>query len=83
MTRTIVVMPAKYGLPSVPSHRVVCGRCGEPSWLSNRAPIDDSRLICVVCAMAVVEPGDMIEPAPWVGADLAAMRDRGDPAGEL
>jgi len=30
--------------------------------------------LCVVCAMAVVKPGDSIEPAPWVLADLADIK---------
>jgi hypothetical protein len=82
--RTIIVSPTRYGAPIVPSHRVVCGRCGQPCWLSNRAAIDDSALLCVVCAMAVVAPGDILTPAPWVDDDLAAARELAtDPSAEL
>ena len=77
-------MPTRYGPASVPSHRVTCDKCGQPAWLSNRAPVDDSALLCVVCAMAVVGPGDILTAAPWVDDDLATARELAtDPSSEL
>jgi hypothetical protein len=72
----LVAVPERFGLPAVPSDRRACGRCGSSVWVSRRArsegaPAIDG-ILCVVCAMAVVKPGDTIEPAPWVVADLAA-----------
>jgi hypothetical protein len=71
----LVAMPERFGLPGVPSDRRECDRCGAGVWVSRRArseaaPSIDG-IICVVCAMAVVKPGDTLEPAPWVAADLA------------
>jgi hypothetical protein len=72
MVTTIVTMPTRYGASAVPSRRVHCDRCSQPTWLSARAPADlDARVICVVCAMAVVQAGDLLQPAPWVADDLA------------
>jgi hypothetical protein len=74
-----VVIPQRYGPPAVPSVPVVCDRCAQGCWLSrraDRATIDG--LICVVCAMAVVKPGDTIDAAPWVVEDLAAAIEAGD-----
>jgi hypothetical protein len=28
-------------------------------------------VLCIVCAMSVVKPGDLLTPAPWVVADIA------------
>jgi hypothetical protein len=68
----IVTVPERYGLPAVPSHRVACSRCTGATWLSNRAVLGpEDVILCVICAMAVVKPGDTIEPAPWVVVDLA------------
>ena len=66
----VVVMPTHYGAPRVPSTRVECQRCKQACWLSKRAT-PDPVTVCVVCAMAVVRPGDVITVAPWVAADLA------------
>ena len=74
----VVVMPERYGLPRVPSHRIRCQRCDASCWISNRAelePVDG--VICVVCAMSVVKPGDIIEGAPWVVDDLADIINEG------
>ena len=82
---TIVCMPTRYGSPHVPSRHASCDRCHQAVWLSNRAPAAlAARVICVVCAMAVVEPGDMIRPAPWVADDLDEARElAADPLAEL
>lgn len=68
----LVAIPQRYGLPAVPSDPDTCGRCGGAVWVSkraDRATIDG--ILCVVCAMAVVKPGDLVDAAPWVVADLA------------
>jgi hypothetical protein len=74
----VVTMPTRYGPARVPSHRVSCTRCHQSTWLSNRAPMD-ARPLCVVCAMAIVKPDDVITVAPWVADDLAARRELGEP----
>jgi len=80
----VVTMPTRYGPARVPSHRSTCYRCSDPVWLSNRAPIDlRARVVCVVCAMAIVEAGQLIVPAPWIAADLAARVELGDRSDEL
>ena len=35
-------------------------------------------VLCVVCAMAVVKPGDTIDAGPWVVADLAEVLSDGE-----
>lgn len=68
----IVTMPERFGYPRVASRKVPCSRCGGSTWLSLRAELGPEDVaLCVVCAMAVVKPGDTIEPAPWVILDLA------------
>lgn len=68
----IITMPERYGLPVVPSRKVPCSRCGGSTWLSNRAVLgSEDVVLCVICAMAVVKPGDAINAAPWVLEDLA------------
>jgi hypothetical protein len=68
----VIVQPERYGFPLVPSRRVICQRCGASCWLSNRAELGaDDGVMCVVCAMAVVKPGDTIDAGPWVVVDLA------------
>lgn len=75
----IVTMPERFGLPAVPSRRMPCSRCGGSTWLSNRAELGpEDAVLCVVCAMAVVKPGDTIEAAPWVILDLAEVIDGDD-----
>ena len=70
-----MTMPERFGLPRVPSRKVPCVRCGASTWLSMRAELGPEDVaLCVVCAMAVVKPGDSIEPAPWVLADLADIK---------
>lgn len=66
----LVAVPERFGLPAIPSDRGTCGRCGASVWVSRRATRVDG-ILCVVCAMAVVKPGDLLEPAPWVVDDLA------------
>lgn len=82
----VIVAPERFGLPAVPSVRVLCDRCGASCWLSKRAELGAAGdgtggraidgFLCVVCAMAVVKPGDTIEPGPWVVADLADQVER-------
>ena len=70
----VVLAPERYGLPLVPSDRVACGRCGASCWLSKRARARlpaDTRMACIVCGMAIVKPGDTIEPGDWIAEDLA------------
>jgi hypothetical protein len=75
----LVVIPQRYGPPAVPSVAVECGRCHGPCWLSQRARLAGfDGLLCVVCAMAVVKPGDTIDAAPWVVEDLADAIEAGD-----
>lgn len=70
--RVLVAMPERFGLPRIPSDRVVCVRCGASVWISKRAMLRPAdTVVCVVCAMAIVKPGDQIEAAPWVVDDLA------------
>lgn len=72
LVSVIVAMPERFGLASVPSIRIECVRCRGAVWLSKRATLrSEDSVICVVCAMAVVKPGDQITPAPWVIVDLA------------
>lgn len=67
----LVAMPERFGLPRVPSHRAHCSRCEGSVWVSNRAdPALIDAILCVVCAMAVVKPTDLIDAAPWVVVDL-------------
>jgi hypothetical protein len=67
-----IVIPQRYGSPGVPSIPCTCTRCHGPCWLSRRARLTiEDAVLCVVCAMAVVKPGDAITPAPWVVEDLA------------
>jgi hypothetical protein len=74
----IVTIPTRYGDPTVPSHLVSCVRCRQGTWVSNRALIGpEDAVVCVVCAMAVIKPGDVIDMAPWVLEDLTE-RHRGD-----
>lgn len=77
----LVAVPERFGLPSVPSSRQACTRCSAFVWVSRRADLEDERIdgiLCIVCAMAVVKPGDMIEAAPWVVDDLADALRHGD-----
>ena len=75
----IVTMPERFGLPAVPSRRIPCSRCGGSTWWSDVPELGaEDAVLCVVCAMAVVKPGDAIEPAPWVLADLAEAIREGD-----
>ena len=67
----LVAMPVRFGLPAVASDRRRCGRCFADVWVSKRATPFGGRVVCVVCAMALVKPGDMVTPAAWVLADLA------------
>lgn len=68
----VVVMPERFGLPAIPSRRVPCVRCGASAWLSLRAELTTEDVtLCVICAMAVIKPGDIIDPGPWVLDDLA------------
>jgi hypothetical protein len=70
--RVIVVAPTRYGTSKVPSIGVTCERCGQPCWLSQRARLElTDVIVCVVCAMAVIKPDDVVERAPWVSRDLA------------
>ena len=67
-----IVLPQRYGPARVPSIRATCSRCTAPCWLSRRAVLTiEDAVLCVVCAMAVVKPGDQIDAAPWAMADLA------------
>lgn len=74
--RSIVTVPTRFGLPAVPSRKSRCYRCQAETWLSSRAELEpDDRVLCLVCAMSAIKPGDRIEPAPWVQADLADVED--------
>jgi ribosomal protein S27AE len=67
----VVCQPLRIGtVPRVPSHLASCARCGQAVWLSDRGD-RTARLVCVVCAMAIVQAGDLVGLAPWVLADLA------------
>jgi hypothetical protein len=78
----LVAMPERFGLPAVPSDRRTCGRCQASVWVSKRATAEAAPaidgILCVVCAMAVVKPGDMLEAAPWVVDDLAELLEEPD-----
>ena len=77
-------MPERFGLPRVPSDRRTCGRCQASVWVSKRATLESftgelaiDGILCVVCAMAVIKPGDTIDAAPWVVEDLAELIEGG------
>lgn len=70
--RLVICSPVRFGLPAVPSTRGRCQRCQAEVWLSKRAELDaGDDLLCVVCAMSVVQVGDMVSVAPWVSEDLS------------
>lgn len=76
--RAIVTRPTRYGLPIVPSSEARCIRCGAATWLSLSAVLEPGDVIlCVICAMSEVKPGDLLEPAPWAREDLAEWRNDG------
>lgn len=78
-TRGIVVAPERYGLPRVPSRKIRCSRCDASCWISLRAELGPEDVaVCVVCAMAVVKPTDLIQAAPWVVADLVELLAEGE-----
>ena len=66
----LVAMPERFGLPAVPSDRRRCERCLASVWISKRGEAWAGGIICVVCAMAVVRPTDVVGTAPWVAEDL-------------
>lgn len=74
----LVAMPARFGLPYVPSDKRRCERCYGDVWVSKTAQLDEYRehaaaitkIVCTVCAMALVKVGDEITRAPWANRDL-------------
>lgn len=66
----LVAMPVRFGLPRVPSERMACTRCGADVWVSKSGTAWAGAIACVVCAMAIVKPTDVIGSAPWVLSDL-------------
>jgi hypothetical protein len=62
----VITQPQRFGLPRVPSTSVRCVRCEAECWLDVRAELGErDTIVCVVCAMAIVKPGDTIGAAPW------------------
>jgi hypothetical protein len=62
----VITQPQRFGKPAVPSTTVRCVRCLAECWLDQRAELgEEDRIVCVVCAMAIVRPDDTITPAPW------------------
>jgi hypothetical protein len=66
----LVAMPERFGLPHVPSEKRSCRRCYAGVWISKRGASWQGPILCVVCAMAVIRPTDVIGSAPWASADL-------------
>ena len=66
----LVAQPVRFGLPHVASDRRRCGRCLADVWVSKRGAPYTGGIVCVVCAMAIVRPSDLITPAPWALEDM-------------
>jgi hypothetical protein len=66
----LIASPERFGPPVVPSDRRRCERCLARVWVSKRGEAWAGRIMCVVCAMAMIRPSDVIGSAPWVSEDL-------------
>jgi len=62
------------GLPVVPSDKRRCSRCMAEVWVSKRGDAFVGRIVCIVCAMSLMRPGDTVTPAAWVLEDLELLR---------
>ena len=63
----IVGVPAKFGPPPKPYSEWVCKRCEADMYLpANQILGLRDWPLCVVCAMAIVKPGDTIQPRVWL-----------------